>query len=186
MSEAPHAAAVAAAELVAAMSPCQKSRRGVVAFSTGARGSVAIYGEGFNGPALGACDGSEACRKDCGRRCVHAEMRAIRGVLDACDLVHVKIGADGRVVAGGGPSCWQCSREILDGKLVIGVWLYEAGVSRCTGCRRFEDSSAEIEDRLRRCMECGSDLVRDDMWRYRTAEEFHRETLRACAIGGPL
>lgn len=90
------------------------------------------------------CDGSAACRESCSKRCIHAESAAVRllvyslaqtvrdmritprqqrSMLGEFELVHVKVGADGDLIAGGGPSCWQCSREILD--VGIGfVWLY--------------------------------------------------------------
>jgi deoxycytidylate deaminase len=60
----------------------------------------------------------------CSKRCVHAEMRAIRTNARGADVVHVKIDEHGELVAGGGPSCWQCSREILDAGCK-GAWLYE-------------------------------------------------------------
>jgi hypothetical protein len=46
-----------------------------------------------------------------------------RWILKDCELVHVKV-VDGLVVAGGGPSCWQCSRLALE-VAVAAVWLYE-------------------------------------------------------------
>ncbi len=191
---APSDTVIRRAELAAAKSPCAKSKRGVVLTF-----DEHVVAEGFNGPPPGiGCDGSTACRNDCGKRCVHAEMRALRGAATwlgqfphshardggrgLLDVVHVKLGEDGRVVAGGGPSCWQCSREILDVGFVRGVWLYEAGPSKCLSCRRFEDSSAKLEERLRRCPECRSELTRADAWRYYTADEFHQVTCRAARV----
>lgn len=64
-------------------------------------------------------------------------------------------------------------------------WLYEETVRRCHACRRFEDSSAKIGERYRRCSACGAGLTPIGEWRFYTAEEFHRATLAACGNGGP-
>lgn len=153
---------IEAARDVAMESPCAKSKRGVVAYHRPAleravtTGALArkrwLVGSGFNGPPEPfTCDGSEICRRDCGKICVHAEMRALRSLSQEEDwsiisLVHVKVvgGADAVVAPGGPPSCWQCSREILDVG-VHGIWL--------------------CEDKP------------GDKWRYYTAMEFHRATL---------
>lgn len=50
------------------------------------------------------------------------------------EIVHVKIGADGKVVAGGGPSCVMCSREMLDAGIGA-VWLYQAYDGDCMWTR---------------------------------------------------
>lgn len=144
-------------------SPCAKSKRGAVAFSDdGSRAGRLLFGVGCNGPALGGCDGSEACKASCGKRCVHAEARAIRGAAGAtCDVVHVKIDERGELAAGGGPSCWQCSRDILDAG-ISGVWLYE----------RHGGNDGEL-------------FLVVDRWRYYTAAEFHRLTMAACGIHNP-
>jgi hypothetical protein len=47
------------------------------------------------------------------------------------DLLHVKV-IDGAVVPGGGPSCWQCSRLVVEARL-RGVWLYEYPPGDLTG-----------------------------------------------------
>jgi hypothetical protein len=40
-------------------------------------------------------------------------------------MLHVKIDPmTSKVVAGGPPSCWQCSRMLLDSQ-IRGIWLYE-------------------------------------------------------------
>jgi deoxycytidylate deaminase len=117
---------------VAALSTCQKSQRGVSIYE---RATSKIWGAGCNRPPrTRQCDGSRDCRLSCAKRCLHAEDNAIGtlGVLEELlghrkwkdfDLVHVK-SVDGKLVAGGGPSCWQCSRRILE--LDLGnVWLYE-------------------------------------------------------------
>jgi site-specific DNA-cytosine methylase len=69
------------------------------------------------------------------------------------DLVHVELGPDGGVVPCDGPSCWQCSREILDVGFVGGVWLYEHIL-----------------------------LAPGRMWRRYPAEEFYRVTLENCGM----
>ncbi len=111
----------------AVTSPCAKSKRGAALFN--ARTLRAISA-GCNGPAGDrSCDGSEACRASCSRRCAHAEQRALRYAYAVSDdrgdleLVHVKV-VDGRLVAGGPPSCWQCSREVLEARIAA-VWLYQ-------------------------------------------------------------
>jgi deoxycytidylate deaminase len=173
--------AIEAAEQVAVKSPCAKSKRGVSLYS-----SHDLFGSGFNGPPLNAaCPGRERCGDRCGRLCVHAEMRAIRGVQHPgheLHLVHVKLGAGGRVTAGGPPSCWQCSREILDVGFVTGVWLYEEDVRRCLSCKRFEDSSARYADRTKHCHECGAGLTSFGAWRYYAAADFHSATLRNAGL----
>lgn len=130
----PPAELVALAIAMAVQSPCRKSRRGVVLFDR--RGGE--VGLGFNGlPGAGVCTGDDACRKACGRRCVHAEVRAIRDaiargwararpgpVLDLISGLHVKVDEDGQLVAGGPPSCAECAREILDVGLEY-FWLFE-------------------------------------------------------------
>lgn len=96
-----------------------------------------------------------SCRATNAKRCVHAEMRAVReaGRGRGGDIVHVKVVERGELVAGGGPSCWQCSREILDAGF-RGVWLYE----KSSGF---------------------------DCWRYYTAVDFHRATMLTCGIHNP-
>jgi deoxycytidylate deaminase len=172
----PHDIAIQVALDAAAESPCAKSRRGVAAFVEDAdrdwydgRRIVAV---GHNGPpAPFMCDGTSACRADCGRRCVHAEMRALRQVVqwpmpERVRLVHVKIDGRGELVAGPGPSCWQCSREVLDVG-IAGVWLYELDA-------RGPTTSAHVEG-----------LIHGTGWRFYSALDFHRATLEACEIGGP-
>lgn len=159
--------AVHAAEVEAAQSPCAKSKRGAVIFDTRTLG---IVGGAYNRPPLSlACDGSSECRTSCAKRCLHAESLALRlwqAVLDVqrdpgdpitdpavFDLVHVKIDHDGRVIAGGGPSCWQCAREVLDAGLG-GVWLFE-----------------------------GSQLIhRPPVWARYSAEEFWTATCAECGV----
>lgn len=145
----------------AARSPC-RSKRGVALFDprTGAH-----RGSGHNGPPAGRpCPGREVCAGTCGQRSVHAEVRALRdaerlwiphyggGGPGELDLVHVELAPDGGVVACDGPSCWQCSREILDVGFVGGVWLYERdllGVARPMWCRYSADEFYRVT--LARC-----------------------------------
>ena len=110
--------------LTARGSPC-RSKRGVVIYDPTAG---TCRGSGYNGPpAQFGCPGRDRCRGKCGQLAVHAEVRALRSVVGGgeLDLVHVELAPDGRVVACDGPSCWQCSREIVDARFVAGVWLYE-------------------------------------------------------------
>lgn len=166
--DAPPDLCIRAALKAARQSPCAKSRRGVAVFRTVA-GGVAIYGVGFNSmPGDATCDGSETCRAMCSKRCVHAEMRAIRAAairhltpLSGCYAVHVKLGTVGELVAGGGPSCWQCSREVLDVNLGS-MWLYEqAHPNPPVGL-----------------------TLPPATWRRYTAAQFHAATLAACDLEG--
>jgi hypothetical protein len=125
-------------------SPCAKSKRGVVVYApTTTIEEGRKVGTGYNSMPIGTCDGSDACRAACNKRCVHAEDRAIRdalvdvssrrlipraatefyGKLCGHEAIHVKI-VDGQLVGGGGPSCWQCSRLVVDVALDA-FWLYE-------------------------------------------------------------
>lgn len=120
---------------MARRSPC-RSQRGVVIYDP----TTGTYrGAGYNGPpAPFECPGRDHCRGFCGQLAVHAEMRALRSVSGASvalDLVHVERAPDGRVVACSGPSCWQCSREIVDVGFVAGVWLYQVASSGAAWCR---------------------------------------------------
>lgn len=155
---APLAGAINAATIAARMSFCAKTRRGAAIFwdnHTPGAFSITVnprttsshldYPAGWNTPPSNIrCDKSEACIASCGKRCIHAEQRAIRAallrrggiqtpgfpLLFGAELVHVKIDESGAVVPGGGPSCWQCSREILDVGIAY-VWLLET--TACPG-----------------------------------------------------
>lgn len=188
---APPAFAVSGAEWVARKSPCIKSKRGVVIYRCkqriDANHEIAIEtnAAGYNGPPWfgargddpgveGLCDGSEACRAACGRRCVHAEQRALwelvdHGIQDVpahfLRLVHVEIGNDGKVKVGKGPSCVECSKIIAD-RGIGGIWLYERTA--------VPDKSAELE---------GSGVFAVlPRWRYYTSREFHVATERALGL----
>jgi len=117
---------------VASMSPC-RSQRGVVVYDPVTN---VVHGAGYNGPPTG-CPGRGTCAGICGQLSVHAEMRALReagreagrrgGMWPQFELVHVERVE--RVVTSvrpcDGPTCSQCSKEILDVGFVGGVWLYE-------------------------------------------------------------
>lgn len=188
----------------AAFSPC-RSRRGVALFDprTGAH-----RGAGHNGPpASRPCPGRAICAGTCGQRSVHAEMRALREAevytryygIGPWDLVHVERAPDGGVVPCDGPSCWQCSREILDVGFVAGVWLYELVP---------EENCPHLVEHLRvDCPLCQGEAcgmchpgfgrplcehdvldrhhghrVVDAVWRRYSAEGFHRATLERCGM----
>lgn len=146
--DAPPDYVIEAARLAAVQSPCAKSKRGVVLFnpedaerdvlhlSTTERiafqASHVLISSAFNGPpAPYECKASDACRAACRDICLHAEQRALLAAIDReitpvrrrLELVHVKV-TNGIVVPGGGPSCLQCSRLVVEVQL-RGVWLYE-------------------------------------------------------------
>jgi len=196
-ASAPPDVVVELAEELAARSQC-RSRRGAVLYYEPIGHAVRLKGSGFNGPpGPFACPGRDRCKGICGQLCVHAEMRALRGVSNPgrpLDLVHVELGPDGHVTPSGGPSCWQCSREILDVGFVAGVWLYE---------KMPEEWCPHIDMRRTDCLYCQGELchqcdsanpgprcehdvldrhhelpIVSARWRYHTAEGFHRRTLR--------
>lgn len=130
--------AVTAAVEAARASRCRKSSRGCSVFD-GIVHSAAVRGTNVIGAANNGRPDDEACGGYCAAHCnkmaVHAEARAIRlgerwlaehslVRSDSLVLVHAKVGATGNLVGGGGPSCWQCSRELLDVNFA-GIWLYE-------------------------------------------------------------
>lgn len=125
--------ALAAAVIAAQRSPCAKSKRGVVIFSR----THGLLGRGWNAPPLPfRCDGSAACRANCNKLAVHAEMAALHDLLregtrDKGDLemLHVKV-IEGVPVASGAPSCWQCSREVVASGIRWFWLLHEAGLRR--------------------------------------------------------
>lgn len=159
------------AEMVAARKPpgrCVNSLRGAVVYDP-ANGRV--HGEGFNSPPepLG-CQRTDHCRKVCPKICEHAEGRAIRAAaragIGALRVLHVKLGPDGRVVAGGPPSCWQCSRVALEVGFIAGVWLHELV--------KVPDPSAEL---------AGSGVfVERGEWRFYPVLEFHELSLRNAGL----
>lgn len=192
----PPSYAVIAAQLAAMKSPCAKSKRGAALFDSviaeggaraGRRNPMLYGGTGFNGqPTPFRCDGSKACRAACGQLCLHAEQRAIIEAIRSddvgprgADLVHVKV-VDGVVVPGGGPSCWQCSRLVVDSG-IRGVWLFEqtdCPSERCPFC------TGEFCNVHQDGCECGSVERHTGIqppqgeWTFYDADQFHRLTLR--------
>lgn len=204
---------IEAARLAALESPCAKSKRGVVLFNREdhdrfeknypGRGNhqLAIASRGFNGPPTGfSCTQDYSCRGNCAKLCMHAEARAIyaAGALDdVCDLelVHVKV-VDGAVVPAGGPSCWQCSRLVVEVGL-RGVWLFEAqrwhDEVPCDKCCK-TTVVAQSDGTTGVCSFCDRgmlDLGRTKRiyasdsgeWRLYAARAFHEATLAECGIG---
>lgn len=118
---------------VAQQSPCAKSKRGVVIWKPGEK-PIAY---GFNHPPFPmVCDGSDTCRKECGKICVHAEQDALLNCRQrspyGCEMLHVEVLAeDGKPVSSGPPSCWQCSKLILQAG-IKGVWLLHDILERYT------------------------------------------------------
>jgi hypothetical protein len=168
--------AVRQAAEAAADSGCRTSRRGVSVYwsehDLGPDRELACDipgGEGFNGPpwrwrgtdplAALACDASDACQRDCGRRCMHAEVRAFLATVacgawwprDRLRMVHVKVDAAGGVIPSGGPRCLPCATFLLD-QGVGGIWLYEL----------------------------------EGLWRFYRMEEFYAVTTQACAVYDPV
>lgn len=126
--------AISLAVAAAARSPCAKSRRGSVIFDDETLVSIGV---GFNGPPSPLrCTANDACRQNCREHCEHAETRSLFQALPRqsefksrhprINLVHTKVDATGKLVAGGGPSCHRCSRTLLDTRFVDYVWLYQA------------------------------------------------------------
>lgn len=107
---------------LAGASGCMKSKRAVVL--------IAVDGGhhfGVNRPAVGECDGSETCRRDCPRICIHAEQEAVINAgqhARAASVFHLKV-VNGAPAASGDPSCVECSKLMLEAG-VDHVWLYQA------------------------------------------------------------
>lgn len=148
MMTSPPRGAVLAALRAASRSPCVKSKRGVSIYEpeTGL-----VISDGYNSQPSDVCD--TKCMANCAKLCMHAEQRAIIAAqpwinsIPYCDGVHVKIFTAGGsytnlnysdydleklLVPSGGPSCWQCSRLVLDSKL-RGFWLFHEN-----GWRRYD------------------------------------------------
>jgi hypothetical protein len=172
------------------MSPCQKSRRGAAVFRLDVWPSMVAgvtIGAGFNGqPPPWRCDGTckraayEGGPSICSLVCRHAEQRAIALALVSLDrdgrpsdmllehdIVHIKVNGDGMPVAGGGPSCIQCSTAILDARLA-GVWLLE--MTHPEVDRAYLEHGVLLPGEVRA------------IWRRYTAETFHDATLLACKL----
>jgi hypothetical protein len=183
----PPAFAIASAEGAAQRSPCQKSQRGASVYRMleDIDGNLehveATYAIGWSGPSWVfngdepdyevGCDGSAECRRDCRKRCEHAERRAIGALVSPLAdypsrlrMVHAKIDSNGRVVAGKGPCCMECARAILDAGLG-GIWLFETMPGMW-----FQDDG-------RISSETGPGI-----WRYYTAKAFYDVTCEATGV----
>jgi len=96
---------------VAMCSPCT-SKRGVIIAAGGN-----ILSTGYNHqPAPFLCDGSEDCKRTCGKTAVHAEQDAIIRLKFSLPpnawMLHAK-AKDGYPCASMAPSCLECSKLIL-------------------------------------------------------------------------
>lgn len=146
--------ALESATVVGTLSPCQKSKRGVVIFDR----KLGLLAEGFNAPPYPfRCDGSDACREACGKVCVHAEMAAIlqflshhhlpQLIIDNPDLtlemLHIKV-VNGRGVVSGPPSCESCSKHILQIQLDT-MWLLHEDGLRAYAVLDFHQKSLEYK-----------------------------------------
>jgi len=190
--------AVQQAVEAAKMSPCQKAKVGIAVYACERRlgdGQELVHetkAAGHNGPpwwptwsidelessgpmsprARPLCDGSVACRRDCSRRCVHAEARALDAILPVLfhrsrllRLVHARLDSSGVLAACDGPSCGECSKMILD-RGIGGIWLYERAL--------VPDTTPEL---------VGSGvMVESACWRYYPALEFHDATCQRLRI----
>lgn len=193
----PPSLAIEAARASAVWSPCAKSKRGASLFCVAANGAEVLVAVGFNGQPEGfSCTGTEACRRDCAKLCVHAEQRALQQL--GCDdrdgnaiveLVHVKV-VDGLVVSGGPPSCWQCSRLVVEAG-IRGVWLFETIAcpsDDCAMCIGLFCNACSPADLSTMPCEHASDERHRGMqpprgeWNFYTATEFHTATLRECKL----
>lgn len=137
--------ALALATIVGADSPCAKSKRGAVIFCR----HLGLLAVGNNHPPDGfRCDGSEACHANCNKLCEHAEADALAQLMQELqvrrdefamlgevigemrpEMLHVKV-VDGKAVASGEPSCWQCSRHVINFKMTAFWLLHEDGLRR--------------------------------------------------------
>lgn len=141
----PPQAAIDAAVEAGSWSPCAKSKRGAAIYRTigtfhDQAGRVVVTGHNAQPPGF-ECDGSAACRANCGKLCEHAEAAALRLLREpvqhnALDMLHAKV-VDGELVPSGPPSCWQCSRAILADGRVGGVWLFHEDGWRRYGAAEF-------------------------------------------------
>jgi deoxycytidylate deaminase len=120
MTEAPPPAAVDAAIRLSQQSPCM-SQRGAAVFVPGRIISAACNDK----PRGFVCTGTASCKATCRIEAVHAEQRALLLAGPAAryaEMVHVKT-VRGALVPSGLPSCWQCSKLILDSGILT-MWLY--------------------------------------------------------------
>jgi deoxycytidylate deaminase len=138
---------VEAAAAAARFSPCQKSKRGVAIWRAG-QSVEHVRHVGFNHPPHGFhCDGSEACRAACNKVCVHAETHVLLQAgtwAQGMEMLHVKV-VDDEPVHSGVPSCWQCSRNVVQAG-ISGFWLlHEDGPRRYTASEFHELTLAHCD-----------------------------------------
>ena len=124
MKGSPRQDLVEAAVAVAQHSMCAKSKRGVAIVAM--RGaSTGIVAASNSPPPPYQCDGSPQCAQHCRRLAVHAEQRALLRFpathYAGAELLHVKVN-NGLAVPSGDPSCYECSKLILDAGIAR-VWL---------------------------------------------------------------
>lgn len=153
-------------------STCAKSKRGVVIFSGdgGPDYDGALVGRGWNGPPHPfQCGKTDVCRAVCNKVAVHAEEMALlqAGSLAVySSLVHIKV-VDGEAVPSGSPSCWQCSRAILQAGIHM-VWLKHKEGWKGYHAVRFHQLTLMNCDlptyRFDRCDECGGRKGIDGDW----------------------
>lgn len=187
-SNVPPAQLVKLALQIARGSPCAKSQRGVVAYQWDDQNDhPSVVGTGTNGPpgAL-SCDGSEACRESCPKRCVHAEMRALwqaaplmlphvsapYALGHRVHLIHVELSghASTPIVACDGPKCWQCSRALLDVG-AAGIWLWEIMMIDMPNGPAMAITNPTPDT-----------MAPVGHWVYYDAETFHRVTSERCKV----
>lgn len=116
------------------MSPCAKSKRGVVIWTR----VGGVYARGWNHPPEGfRCHGDDACRAACGKVAIHAEMDALINAhrvgipVGGKEMLHIKV-VNGKAVPSGPPSCVHCSKHLIHAGL-SGMWLlHEDGLKRYT------------------------------------------------------
>lgn len=111
---------------IAQMSTCAKSKRGAIM----AHPDTHTIFEAFNGPPRTfECTRDTECWSSCNRVAVHAEERLLltpgaRAYAPGSHIVHARVNSEtGDLLPSGCPSCWQCSRMIVECE-VGWVWLY--------------------------------------------------------------
>ncbi len=168
------------AAAVAMKSPCQ-SKRGVVI--SGIDGS--IVAEGFNHqPFPFRCNGSDKCKRNCGKTAVHAEQSAIlnaKQILSGFWMIHVK-AKDGIPCASMAPSCLECSKLIVESGISWMFLLHDPAAQILPG--------AETVGQIEGFRSDGSfdylDICRYNASRFHwlTAEYSHRIELLPAAVQG--
>ncbi len=110
------------------LSPCQKSKRGAVIFT-----SNMILAVGNNAPPDPLVCNPEICRAICARYTVHAEQNAILNALRdkqhllGATVFHIKVSSDGLAVSSNDLSCIECSRLVLREKIKEFILFQDAG-----------------------------------------------------------